>query len=107
MKMEFYCAAAAMALSMLAAPAAAEILAIMNYESKPEGDLRSLKLSGDMPRREGLAIVDVDPDMSDGSVSVVDLESGEVIASMDTLKNAGFNPNSLTLLPEWNHLAGH
>lgn len=47
------------------------------------------------------------PDMSDGSVSVVDLESGEVIASMDTLKNAGFNPNSLTLLPEWNHLAGH
>ena len=47
------------------------------------------------------------PDMSDGSVSVVDLESGEVIASMDTLKNAGLNPNSLTLLPEWNHLAGH
>ena len=47
------------------------------------------------------------PDMSDGSVSVVDLESGEVIASMDTLKNAGFNPNSLTLLPDWNHLAGH
>lgn len=47
------------------------------------------------------------PDMSDGSVSVVDLEAGEVVASMDTLKNAGFNPNSLTLLPEWNHLAGH
>ncbi|MBW7472426.1 YncE family protein [Marinobacter sp. F4218] len=47
------------------------------------------------------------PDMSDGSVSVVDLESGKVVASMDTLKNAGFNPNSLTLLPEWNHLAGH
>lgn len=47
------------------------------------------------------------PDMSDGSLSVVDLEKGEVIASMDTLKNAGFNPNSLTLLPEWNHLAGH
>lgn len=47
------------------------------------------------------------PDMSDGSVSVVDLEKGEVIATMDTLKNAGFNPNSLTLLPEWNHLAGH
>jgi DNA-binding beta-propeller fold protein YncE len=47
------------------------------------------------------------PDMSDGSVSVVDLEKGEVIASMETLTNAGFNPNSLTLLPEWNHLAGH
>lgn len=47
------------------------------------------------------------PDMSDGSVSVVDLEKGETVAAMDSLKNAGFNPNSLTLLPEWNHLAGH
>lgn len=47
------------------------------------------------------------PDMSDGSVTVVDLETNEVAASMDTLKEAGFNPNSLTLLPEWNHLAGH
>lgn len=47
------------------------------------------------------------PDMRDGSVSVVDLETGEVVATMDTLKNAGFNPNSLVLLPEWNHLAGH
>jgi DNA-binding beta-propeller fold protein YncE len=47
------------------------------------------------------------PDMSDGSVSIVDLQKGEVVASMDTLKNAGFNPNSLTLLPEWNDLAGH
>ena len=47
------------------------------------------------------------PDMSEGSVSVVDLEDGEVVASMNTLKEAGFNPNSLTLLPEWNHLAGH
>jgi DNA-binding beta-propeller fold protein YncE len=47
------------------------------------------------------------PDMRDGSVSVVDLETGEVIASMDTLKENGLNPNSLTLLPEWNHLAGH
>ncbi len=47
------------------------------------------------------------PDMSDGSVSVVDLESGKVVATMDTLRAAGFNPNSLTLLPEWNHLAGH
>ena len=47
------------------------------------------------------------PDMSDGSISIVDLESGSVISTMDTLKNAGFNPNSLVLLPEWNHFAGH
>ena len=47
------------------------------------------------------------PDMRDGSISVVDLEAGEVVTTMDSLKDAGFNPNSLVLLPEWNHLAGH
>ncbi|NIR30780.1 MAG: YncE family protein [Gammaproteobacteria bacterium] len=47
------------------------------------------------------------PGMSDGSVTVVDLEQQRVIGSMDTLKNEGFNPNSIVLLPEWNHLAGH
>lgn len=47
------------------------------------------------------------PGMKDGSVSVVDLEKGEVVASMDTLKNAGFNPNVIVLLPEWNDFAGH
>lgn len=47
------------------------------------------------------------PNLADGSVTVIDLEKGEVVASMDTLKNAGLTPNSLVLLPEWNHLAGH
>lgn len=47
------------------------------------------------------------PGMSDGSITVVDLQSQEVVASVDTLKNMGYNPNSLVLLPEWNHLAGH
>jgi hypothetical protein len=47
------------------------------------------------------------PGMKDGSVSVVDLSKGEVVASMDTLKNAGFNPNVIILLPEWNDFAGH
>lgn len=45
--------------------------------------------------------------MDDGSIKVVDLESGKVVASVDTLKNKGFNPNSIVLLPKWNHLAGH
>jgi hypothetical protein len=54
--------AAAMAVCLAAGPATAEILAIMNYESKPADQLKSLKLSGDAPRREGLAIVDVDPE---------------------------------------------
>ena len=47
------------------------------------------------------------PGMRDGSVSVVDLKAQKVIASMDTLKNQGFNPNSIVLLPKWNDLAGH
>ena len=47
------------------------------------------------------------PGMSDGSVTVVDLQSGTVVASMDTLKNAGLNPNSIVLLPQWNEMMGH
>ena len=47
------------------------------------------------------------PEMRDGSVSVVDLETSEVVASVDTLKDAGLNPNVIVLLPEWNALAGH
>ena len=43
-------------------PAASEILAMLNYETKPDDQLRSLKLSGDTPRREAIAIVNVDPD---------------------------------------------
>jgi hypothetical protein len=47
------------------------------------------------------------PGMSDGSITVIDLNKGEIVATIETLKNAGYNPNSLILLPEWNHLAGH
>jgi DNA-binding beta-propeller fold protein YncE len=47
------------------------------------------------------------PGMDDGSVTVIDLSKEEVVASMDTLKNQGFNPNSIVLLPEWHHDAGH
>jgi hypothetical protein len=47
------------------------------------------------------------PGMSDGSITVVDLAKGEVVGSVDTLKDMGLNPNSLVLLPEWNHFAGH
>jgi DNA-binding beta-propeller fold protein YncE len=47
------------------------------------------------------------PGMSDGSVTIVDLKTESVIGSMDTLKKAGFNPNSMVLLPQWNHPAGH
>lgn len=42
--------------------ASAEILAMMNYESKPNESLKDLKMPfGTQGRREGVAIVDVDP----------------------------------------------
>jgi len=47
------------------------------------------------------------PGMSDGSITIVDLAKGEVIGSIDTLKDQGFNPNCIVLLPQWNHPAGH
>jgi DNA-binding beta-propeller fold protein YncE len=37
--------------------------------------------------------------MSDGSITVIDLAKEEVLASTDTLKDQGFNPNCIVLLP--------
>ncbi|MGR8942278.1 MAG: YncE family protein, partial [Gammaproteobacteria bacterium] len=47
------------------------------------------------------------PDMDDGSITVVDLEKLEVKTTIDTLKNQGFNPNCIVLLPEWHVDASH
>jgi DNA-binding beta-propeller fold protein YncE len=47
------------------------------------------------------------PGMSEGTITVIDLEKEEVIGQIDTLQKAGFNPNLIVLLPEWNSLAGH
>lgn len=43
-------------------PAQAEILAMMNYESKTEDSIKSLKISGPRQREEGIAVMDVDPE---------------------------------------------
>ncbi|MFQ5958312.1 MAG: YncE family protein [Alphaproteobacteria bacterium] len=47
------------------------------------------------------------PGLGDGSITVIDLAKEEVVASVDTLKNQGLNPNLIVLLPEWNDPAGH
>jgi len=47
------------------------------------------------------------PGMSEGTITVIDLEKQEVVANVETLKNMGLNPNSIVLLPDWNSLAGH
>ena len=40
------------------------------------------------------------PGMSDGSITVIDVAKGEPVASVDTLKNMGLNPNCIILLPQ-------
>ena len=47
------------------------------------------------------------PGMRDGSVSVVDMQSEEVIDTITTFIDNGFNPNCMILLPEWNDPMGH
>jgi DNA-binding beta-propeller fold protein YncE len=47
------------------------------------------------------------PGLSDGSISVVDLVKGETVASINTFKNQGLNPNCIILLPEWSTGHGH
>lgn len=47
------------------------------------------------------------PDMDDGSITVIDLQKMEKIASIDILKNQGFKPNSILLLPAWHRDAAH
>jgi len=38
------------------------------------------------------------PEMHDGSITVVDLETGQAVRSIDTLKEKGLTPNNITLL---------
>ena len=47
------------------------------------------------------------PDMSDGSITVIDLNKQEKVASIDTLKNQGFNPNCIIMMPQWHHDDAH
>lgn len=47
------------------------------------------------------------PGISDGSITVVDLESLEVVGSLDTFKKQNLTPNSITLMPRWYNQMGH
>jgi DNA-binding beta-propeller fold protein YncE len=41
------------------------------------------------------------PEMNDGSVSVIDLQKMEKIASINTLKDKGWKANSILMMPQW------
>ncbi len=47
------------------------------------------------------------PDMNDGSLTVIDMVTFEKIASIDTFKKQGLNPNSIILMPKWHHDTAH
>ncbi len=46
------------------------------------------------------------PGLSDGSITVVDLEKLEVIDSINTFKDAGYAINHILMLPEWHRTLG-
>lgn len=41
------------------------------------------------------------PEMDDGSFSVIDLQKMEKVKTIDTLKNQGFKPNCIVMMPKW------
>ena len=47
------------------------------------------------------------PGMSEGSITVIDLQKKEVIDTIETFVDNGLNPNCIVLLPEWNDAMGH
>jgi DNA-binding beta-propeller fold protein YncE len=47
------------------------------------------------------------PGLNDGSISVIDMVKGKSIASINTLKDQGFDPNCIVLLPEWSKGHAH
>jgi DNA-binding beta-propeller fold protein YncE len=47
------------------------------------------------------------PGMNDGSISVIDLETGEKTGSIDTFKDAGLTINTIVLTPEADNVHAH
>lgn len=43
------------------------------------------------------------PNMSDGSITVIDLQNFTVKTTIDTFKNQGLNPNCIVMMPKWHH----
>lgn len=47
------------------------------------------------------------PNMSDGSITVVDLKTQSVKTTIDTFKDQGLNPNNIVMMPKWHHDDAH
>ena len=46
------------------------------------------------------------PGLSDGAITVIDMEKLEVIDTIDTFKDAGYAINHILMLPEWHRAGG-
>ena len=67
------CVAAAFLLASAPLTASAHILAMVNYESKTEAGLRAHGIKNHGKRKEGLAVIDVDPESWTFGKIVVDI----------------------------------
>jgi len=47
------------------------------------------------------------PNMSDASITVVDMKGEKTVTNLNTFKYRGLDPNLIVLLPDWNDPAGH
>ena len=70
---KFLAALALSGVAITATPAGAEILAMVNYESKTKEGLKAHGIKGQGKRREGIAVIDVDPKSSAFGKIIVDI----------------------------------
>lgn len=77
----------------------AEMLALVNYETKAEDSIKTLQLQGDRPiRRAGLAVVDVDPDSGTFGKWLLDFPLPPDLVSHHLYYNRDFSKVYLTAL---------
>jgi DNA-binding beta-propeller fold protein YncE len=72
-RMTWLFAAALAVAALMPGAAKAEILAMLNYESKTPDKLKAFKLTGPQERKEGIAVIDVDPESPDFGAILMDI----------------------------------
>ncbi len=91
------CIAAAVVLALVPLTASAHILAMVNYESKTEEGLHTHGIKDHGERKEGIAVIDVDPESKTFGKIVVDISLppnlvGHQITHLETNPMVYHNP---------------
>ena len=88
-------------LAALPVLARAEILAMLNYESKPEESLKAMRIPvSPQGRREGVAIIDVDPKSKNFGKIVTDLSIPPDVVAHHIFYNKDSSKAYITALGE-------